>query len=518
MNIRIKDILIFLAAAFAAGGCTAGYEKINTNPYEATEEQIAADDYIIQGTLKTMQGYVVPVQEHQFQFIDVLCGSCLGGYLAEKKGWDTKTSTYNPSDEWTSWGFTRVIPGVYIAHQQLKNSTEDAVSLAVADIVEVAVFQQITDLYGPIPYSNIGADGALTAPYDSQEDIYNTLFEKLSAAITTLSERSESVLNAKADNVFGGDVQKWIRFANTLKLRMAMRIVYANETLAQQMAEEAINDTFGTLASNDDNPTFTHSSQNLYYLLCHSWGDYRVAADIASYMNGYSDPRRSAYFTESSISGQTYAGWRRGTAMSHSTAGESCSNMNVDASTGMIWMNAAEAAFLKAEAALRGWNVPGSAQSWYEEGVTLSFGQWGVSGAEDYLADNVSMPLAYTDPSGSGYDCARPSTITVAWDSAADFETNLERIITQKWIANWRATGVEAWFEFRRTGYPRLFTAGVNLSGGIIGSNEYARRLPYPVDEKTSNTENYQQAVQNLLGGADNMATRVWWDCNPNTR
>ena len=515
---KINNIIGIALVCVISASCTGKYLEINTNPYEATESQIAADDYVIQGALKNMLGYVVPVQEHQFQFMDVLCGSTLGGYLAEQKGWGTKISTYNPNDEWCAYPFEHVIPGFYGAYIQLTSSTTDEVALAVAEIVKVSVFQQLTDMYGPLPFSKIGTNGSLVAPYDSQADIYSLGFEKLTEAIGTLSERSTEKLNANADIVFHGDVQKWIKYANTLKLRMAMRIVYADPVKAQQMAEEAANQSFGTMTDNSDNAAFTHATNNLYYLTCIQWGDYRAAADIVCYMNGYADPRRSAYFTASSYT-QTYAGWRRGTAMADSNGGAKCSNMNVTTTDQMYWMNAAEAMFLKAEGALRGWNMGGgTAKEYYEAGVELSFSQWGAKGVEAYLADATSAPDSYTDLSGKGYDASISGAASIAWNESADFETNLERIITQKWIANWKATGVEAWAEFRRTGYPRLLTAGVNLSGGVIAEDGYARRLNYPVNERTSNGDNYKTAVSTLLGGADNMATRLWWDCNPNTK
>lgn len=515
---KIFNILSAAAVCSALFSCIGNYEEINTNPYEAGESQIAADDYVIQGALKTMLGYVVPVQEHQFQFMDVLCGSTLGGYLAEQKGWDTKISTYNPNDEWSSNTFENVIPGVFGAYIQLKNSTSDEVALAVAEIINVSVFAQITDIYGPVPFSKIGVDGSLVALYDSQEDIYNEGIERLSASIKTLSERSASSLNANADIVFKGDVKKWIKYANTLKLRMAMRMVYVDPQKARAAAEEAVSQQFGTMEDNSDNARFTHPTQNLYYLTCIQWGDYRASADIVSYMNGYRDPRREAFFTVSGYSSKPYAGWRRGTRMSDSNGGNACSNVNVKVSDEMQWMNAAEAMFLKAEGALRGWNMGGSAKDFYEKGIRLSFSQWNVQGADEYIQDATSMPEDYTDLSGKGYGASLKGKISVAWDNEADFEKNLERIITQKWIANWRATGVEAWAEFRRTGYPQLLTAGTNLSGGVIASDGFARRLKYPVSELTSNGENYRDALSNLLKGADNMATRVWWDCNPRTK
>lgn len=515
---RIQYIISILLVGAFATGCIGNYEKINTNPYEATDEHVVADDYLIQGALKTMLGYYVPSQEHQFQFMNILCGSTLGGYLAEQKGWDLKTSTYNPNDEWAAFTFENVIPGVFGAYTQLVSSTEDPIARSVAEIVNVATFVELSDIYGPIPYSKIGMDGSLVAEYDSQQEIYDLGFEKLTAAINALTERSGSTLNANADIIYGGDLKKWVKFANTIKLRMAMRIVYADAAKAQAMAEEAVNHQFGVITANSENAGYIHPSQNNYYLCCVQWGDYRAAADIVCYMNGYNDPRRSSYFSTSGYADKPYAGWRRGTRMSDSNGGNLCSNVNVSMGDKMQWLNAAEATFLRAEGALRGWNMGADAQTLYEDAIRLSFEQWGVSGADTYIANSSATPEDYTDLSGKGYSANFSSKITVAWENGGEFEKNLERIITQKWIANWRGTGIEGWFEFRRTGYPALLTTGANLSSGVIAEEGFARRLPYPINELTNNSANYREAVSDLLGGPDNMATRVWWDCNPRTK
>lgn len=106
------------------------------------------------------------------------------------------------------------------------------------------------------------------------------------------------------------------------------------------------------------------------------------------------------------------------------------------------------------------------------------------------------------------------STITIAWENGAEnFERNLERIITQKWIANF-PLGVESWSEFRRTGYPRLIPVVENKSGGIIDTNHMIRRLWYPPTEYTENADNINLAI-GLLGGPDNGGTRLWWDKKP---
>ena len=178
-------------------------------------------------------------------------------------------------------------------------------------------------------------------------------------------------------------------------------------------------------------------------------------------------------------------------------------------------MNAAEVAFLKAEAAgVFGYNMGGSAKEFYEEGVRLSFEQWGVGDASAYLADASSVPQVYIDPAGTNTYSAALSDITVAWDDAADKETMQERIITQKWIANW-LLGNESWADWRRTGYPHLIPASEagNKSNGVVDSNTGARRMPYPRDEYINNPSNIAKAVSEHLKGADNMVTKLWFDC-----
>ena len=181
-------------------------------------------------------------------------------------------------------------------------------------------------------------------------------------------------------------------------------------------------------------------------------------------------------------------------------------------------MNAAEVAFLRAEAAaVFHFDMRGEAGDFYNEGIRLSFEQWGVSGVESYMADAVNVPEIYVDPyNGVNSYNTTLSEITVAWNEDAGKVEKQERIITQKWIANWQL-GNEAWADYRRTGYPHIIPATVegNQSLGVVNSKLGARRMPYPVREYTTNNVNVQQAVSNHLKGADNMATRVWWDCNP---
>ena len=156
----------------------------------------------------------------------------------------------------------------------------------------------------------------------------------------------------------------------------------------------------------------------------------------------------------------------------------------------------------------------GEAKDLYNQAIALSFEQYGVTGADQYAADDFNMPAAYDDPLMTYSDYVPRSTITIAWeDDAAYFERNLERIITQKWIANF-PLGAEAWSEYRRTGYPHLLPVVENKSGGAIDTEHMIRRLWYPPIEYTENLSNIKLAI-GLLGGPDEGGTRLWWDKKP---
>lgn len=520
-----KLFIIFSACVLAATACTAHYMDYNTNQNNATTEMMQREDYISTGTLLTMQDWVVaqPDDGRRFQFLEVLSTGTMNGYFAiVKGGWTTTFCNYNVSDDWSASPFQE-LPDIYGAHLLLRSNATDPIPLAVANIMEVAKFSKIADCYGPIPYSKMGKDGSLTCPYDSMEDLYQEFIDTLSAAINTLTDLQTSKLSSVADKVYGGDLVKWCRYANSLKLRLAIHMAYVDPAKAQKYCEEVAAHPIGAIQSVADQPYYVQSVRNRYRKLCLEWGDYRICADIICYMNGYNDPRRPKYFQLKGESGDDcamndkitcdgYIGWRTGVNPSDAAKGAGLTNIKAGPNDPTAWMSASESSFCFAEAALRGWNVGKTAKEYYEQGVRLSFEQWGATGADAYLADNASLPQAYTDPTGSGYNGNYDCHVSPAWDTMADFESNLERIITQKWIANWRAEGVESWTEYRRTGYPRLLPVPSNLSGGVVPQGDHARRLPYPISERNSNTENYNEAV-GFLGGPDTMGTPLWWDC-----
>ena len=525
MKRYILNTLMWGVLALGASGCTEKYLDINSNPYEPGD--LNPDDYALGSAMNNLAGTVVSADVNTAQFTDCLLGGPCGGYFADSGAGAFSISNFNATNDWTRVFMMsdQIIPVLYSNLNQVQivsQNTDNPVPYAIAMIIKVAAMSRVTDTYGPIPYTQIGVDGRVTVPYDSQETVYNAFFDELDEAIATLSENSSSALVPTADYVYSGNVQQWIKFANSLKLRLAMRISYANPAKAQEMAESAVNQEFGVIESNEDNAAwhyFGSITNPLFTAINYNGDESRPSAEIVCYMNGYNDNRRASYFVneDGAFDSDVYVGLRRSIDRTDEARAyfPSYSAINISANDAIQWMNAAEVAFLRAEGvAVFGFNLGGTAKDFYEQGIRLSFAQWGASGEDDYIEDDRSVPQTYTDPAGLNSYASTISDITIKWDESASTEEKQERIITQKWIANWML-GSEAWADYRRTGYPRLIPAPAagNKSGGVVDSNRGARRMPYPSEENANNYENVQYARDHYLNGPDNMATDVWWAC-----
>lgn len=359
--INIKNLILSItSASFLIGiiACTDGYNTYNTNPYDTTKEEMQRDGYLLSSALIGMEGWVVPLDVNANQFIECLLGGSFSGYLSDSNsGFNGKNfACYNPEEHWNRVPFNDVIPAIFIRHAQVAQATDDPIPLAVSDIIKVTAMQRITDIFGPIPYSKIGSDGNITAPYDSQQAVYNKMFEELDNAIDVLTKNRTNDFSPKCDKIYSGNILHWIKYANSLKLRLAMRIANVDAATAQKKAEEAANNEIGTMTSNEDNAYMPVASTNPFRVIMYEYnnGDSRVSADITSYMNGYNDPRRPFYFTTStfddaSING--YIGLRSGIQIPGGATIKQYSNMNVAKDSKVMWMNAAEISFLKAEGA-----------------------------------------------------------------------------------------------------------------------------------------------------------------------
>lgn len=523
--IKLTGSLATLAAAVALTSCTSEFDKWNSDPNSANEEQMSYDGNSTGGFYAQMQHNTKIVGQDKggaFQITDMLTGGLFSGYFSNiKESYDVGSNHnahYVLTDKWMNQPFNDTYTNVMSPWKQLKKNAEKAETpniIHMANIVKVYGMHRISDMYGPIIYSEFG-NGAQNA-YDNQKEVYNQFFKELDEAIdalTALYESDNSVkLLKKFDYIFGGDVSKWIKFANTLRLRLALRVVYADATLAQTEAQKSFDNSVGFLEemaihSNDAK----YSYLNPFWEVTISWSDMRMGACIESFLTGYNDPRGSVYFNEAKNGGGLHGVYPGLQIRNQSSYTNKTSAMNVTSGDGMMWMSGAESFFLRAEANLRWGMGSETAQSYYEQGVRQSFQERSVSGADSYL-NSSAAPAAFSDNSGNGRDASAVSTITPKWNESDGFETKLERIITQKYLAGF-PDGQEAWSEYRRTGYPKLFPIDYNGSGGVVNTNTQIRRLRFPTAEYSTNAANVQAAV-NMLGGADNGGTKLWWDQNP---
>ncbi|MDL2211174.1 SusD/RagB family nutrient-binding outer membrane lipoprotein [Bacteroides sp. OttesenSCG-928-M17] len=520
-------IYILFICLFVLASCTDDFQKHNTNEHEATEEMLSYDNLKIGGFFPQMQRDVIPVSDegaNDYQRAQNLTGDIYSGYMGAIGMWNSgsNNTTYNLLfDTWNDVAFNVAFTKVMSAWKQIVNLVEDeenSITYALAQVLKVAAMHRITDNYGPIPYLKFG-HGGITTPYDSQEEVYKSFFAELNEAIEIITDFLEKNPTArplkKFDMVYEGNFSKWLLFANSLKLRLAMRTVYVTPDLAKQYAEEAV--ASGVLENNSDNANLTSTNGiAVYHPLKKCWDDYsdtRMGANMESFLKGYNDNRIGKYFREATIDENGgYYGVRTGIRITNKDNYLPLSVPNIEANTPVQWMCAAEVYFLRAEGAIRGWNMKGSAKELYEKGITTSFQQWKVE-VDEYLSDNTSKPAAYIDQVASNsihLGDKRLSTITIAWDEKADMEQKLERIITQKWIAMF-PDGQEAWTEFRRTGYPKIFPVAVNNSANTINTDVQIRRITFPKSEYNNNEVEVKKAVS-LLGGADTGGTKLWWD------
>jgi hypothetical protein len=516
---KIKTTAICVSL-LAVVSCTDRFEEINSNPAGQTTELLEQDFNHVKGLFLPMFNNVLVFNPEWFyQVQQGLQGDVWSGYMATPTPFrgGTNNTTYDLVDGWNgfAWsaGYSTVMANALKVEQRAKGKYDQFYAWSL--IIKVEAMHRVTDTYGPIVYSKFGTTDPVIA-YDSQDEVYNAMFKDLDVAVADLTTRfnaNEASRFVGTDiSSYAGNYKQWVKFANSLRLRLAMRIVKKNPTLAKTEAEKAINHPFGVLTNNGDvckiiSPNYTHPISTI----SGAWGDIRMGADMESIMGGYADPRLSAYFDTSAQFPGQYKGVRTGIEIAAKADHVDFSPIGAIVKVKeIIWMTTAEVYFLRAEGALRGWNMGGTAQSLYEAGISSSFDQLGASGAAAYIADNVKMPKAYVDPASTINNSAAVNNVTVAWDGAATNEVKLQKIITQKWIAGF-PDGQEAWSEYRRTGYPKLFPVLKNTSGGKIDSNLGIRRVNFVQSEKDGNPGGVATGVTKL-GGPDNGGTRLWWD------
>ncbi|MCM1413860.1 MAG: SusD/RagB family nutrient-binding outer membrane lipoprotein [Bacteroides sp.] len=514
---NIASLMLGGALVFGTASCTDKFEDFNTDPKNPTVEQMEGDF----AYTATLIGNMVPIvalgQENDFQMIDQMIGCEYGHMMAASNNWGTDGmfGNYNPRIGWQGIPFTTLMPKyMYTPFFQIRDvSSGEGLVYHWANILRIYGTQRVSDCYGPTPFSMIGGGDSFQVEYDDTPDLYNYMFEELDKSIAVLKTAVGGTVSStlqQADVVYGGDIAKWVKFANTLKLRMAMRIVNANPNLAKQKAEEAANDPGGLVADATDAAWSSYiPGGNALQKTSELWGEGRVSADITAYMNGYNDPRLPILVAPAADG--SFNGARQG-VYRYQTGFSTYSLSTTKSDSKLLSMAACESWFLRAEGALRGWNMGGqSAKEYYETGVQVSMNERGAS-IGNYL-EGTDGPANYTATDNTAYSVNAQTTICPKYDESASFETNLERIIVQKWLGNF-PNGWESWADFRRTGYPKWFPIYENRSTDGVTTSRGMRRIPFPQSEFNTNEANVKKAIQ-MLGGPDTGATDLWW-CKKN--
>lgn len=515
------------------------FQKVNTNEFELLPEEGLMDGISIGGPITAMQKCVFPVGTqadgtsvaNRYQTAYNLAADCWSGYFGQNNNWGGPNNlNYFLKDGWVASSYTESYSTVVPLWQDLKGKSETQFPevFALAQILKISAWHKATDMFGPIPYKEAGK-GLITVPYDSQEEVYKAMFKELSDAIEVLTKYADngnSKLLPNADAVYAGDVHKWVVYANSLMLRLAMRVYYADAALSKKYALQAVNHSYGVMKTKDDEAKMERGAslefKNNLDVLINQYNECRMGSSMLAYLGGYQDPRLPKYFNTSTVSQAVtvgtygkYSGVPTGHDVSSNDAFRDSSRPAITSTTPTYWMRASEVYFLLAEAALHGFAVGGTAESLYEKGIEMSFEENGIASSEvaDYMSSGLK-PSAYsfhlTNP-GVNVDVPAVTEATTAW-SGTD-EEKLEKIMIQKWIALY-PNGQEAWTEYRRTGYPKLHSVVTNYSNGEIDSEVGIRRMRFPTNKSTSAEDiaNLESARKLLRGGLDKAGTRLWWD------
>ncbi|MCU4176607.1 SusD/RagB family nutrient-binding outer membrane lipoprotein [Carboxylicivirga sp. N1Y90] len=385
-------------------------------------------------------------------------------------------------------------------------------AIAIKNIWMCYAWSRMTDMYGDITY--FGASTGEDVPYNTQKDIYYDLFKTLDESVNAITGSAEQyVYGEDYDLVFKSDIVKWQKFANSLRLRLAMRISNVDPAKAEAEAKAAVNGPNGLMSSNDDVAKVPLWSKGWFdYLnqMAWNWNNIRMSKTFSNYLYNQSsvgeDPRAPIWFayqvdgepkTKEEAGFPIYDGIENGYNLVPSNSDEEFATINLEggyidfvgngAEDGMYVpvMFYSEVLFLQSEAAMRGW-IAGDANALYLQGVEASMAYVGVdaSAATDYVAGLPSL---------TGVD-----------------ESSLKQIITQKWLANF-PNGVEAWSDFRRTDYPDITLPKDGVSGSSsVASGKWVKRIRYSDAAHLLNEKNMPADLNTIE--KDRMDIKVWWD------
>jgi len=486
----MRKILILFISTVLLVGCTDNFEELNTdikNPPEVPAGTLFANSTLslfnfMTSTSVNLNNFRLWSQQWaQTTYPDE------SNYILRERNvngntWNTLYSTVIKDAKEAK---------VVIAADEILSAEDKAASTAIVEVVEIFAFSVLVDIFGDIPYTEAFNIDQKTPAYDDDAAIYADLANRLDAAIADLN--GETSLE-DYDLIYEGSTAHWKKFANSLKLRMGIRMADSNPGMAQTMVESAVSS--GVFESNDEDfelvyQDATPNTNPLWVSLVESGrSDFVCANTIADYMNDLEDPRRTLYFNapydtifnsdstqvvDLMIKGGEYGSSNSPTPFSKAGADQ------IDPTFPGTIMDYTEVCFLLADANERGFNVGGSAEEWYNMGIASSITEWG--GTQDHVD-------AYMEREDVAYSSAEGN-----WK---------QKIAMQKWLGLYNR-GFEAWNTYRMYEAPVM-----NVAAGA--GTTPPMRYTYPVSEFSLNGASVEAAASAI--GGDDLFTKVFWDMN----
>jgi hypothetical protein len=534
--------IIALTVASGIFSCTDEFGDVEVNLITGSTDSVANLE-TAKGMMLEIMPWIHDLHEHSFQYQWNLHIDNYSGYLCVANNLEGRLpSTYYLNSDFESgpiYCYLRIIRQVVPVINSAKKLNFPELG-AIANIIFCYASQEYADIHGPMPYFDYRKlKENPPMQYMPLKDIYYDIFDQLDDAVNILKKANinEEQKNAIVffDKIAGGDLSNWIKFANTLRLRMAMHIKKVDPGKAKTEAEAAV--SAGVLTQNDRDIEFAIPSgdQNPLFTISDLWNDTRLNANFENIMKRLKSPMLEALFSanEAPVEDKNgvialqepreeYIGIRPGTSVFNKNDNLKAyilfSKINSNFATRPIAiMKAVEALFLRAEGALYGWNMGGTPQQFYESAIRLSFLREFRMESDYYYMVYMQIdkpkPVTYIDYYDRDNNYSKEENLVQVgnkWDEADTNERKLERIITQKYIANYPMS-LESWTDIRRTGYPRqmplVYDAGDHSTrGGII------RRIPFQLNGSVSAGDVYATGVPALGGEGDYQGTRLWWD------
>ncbi|WKN43165.1 SusD/RagB family nutrient-binding outer membrane lipoprotein [Tunicatimonas pelagia] len=505
--LRYLPVLLLLVFA-----CDDGFDELNTNVVDPTADDVDPVFQLNEAVIN--MSFPNSVLVYDMGIIQQIITPNSGVLTGANFNQDNRNST---EQIWRNY-YRGVVRHTRDIISRISDDPERSNLLQMTRILQAHAFMILTDTYGDIPYFNGGKGNTelvLYPSYDAQSEIYPDILMELTEAATALDGSGEV---ETADVLYGGDIDQWRKYANSLILRGGMRLSKVDPTTAEQRVQQAFQ--AGIITDNSDNMVIRHDNnyrnETGRILNATEANNYYLAGPFVTYLQEMDDPRLRSiavtYVDAASGPGQVLGPNGNGTSdpevhigmpvgNNDETARQAAAALGLDSfyefaqadrervvtqTTPMFMVTAAQNHLLLAEAASRGW-VTGSAEELFHAGIRLHMEQMAAYDNDSVVPEEEIVAYIASNPLNDA--------------------TALQQINDQYWVASF-LNGPEAFANFRRSGFPNLDPNP--FPGQDLINEEFIRRYTYPSSEIIVNTENVNAAIDRM--GADILDTRVWWD------